>query len=100
MSRWPPCGKCGHPEAEHLLRTASGNSCTTCGCVSYDEAPRTLVTQYGFEWGNARVERLVSHRGHRVLHVQTARQRVEVRVTPAGLVRVRGPWQTPKGRER
>jgi hypothetical protein len=47
-----------------------------------------VLTRYGFEYGAALVERAGSLHGHIVLTISTGRQRVDVRVTPSGLIRV------------
>ena len=53
-------------------------------------------TKYGFEWGAAKIERAASHNGHVILYITTPRERIHVRVTPTGLIRVEGPM-TNKG---
>lgn len=45
-------------------------------------------TRFGFEYGAAHVERAASHKGHVVLFITTPKQRLHVRVTPTGLIRV------------
>lgn len=50
----------------------------------YKEGP----TQYGFKFQAALVERLASHKGYAFLGVRTAKQRLELTVTPSGLIRV------------
>lgn len=46
------------------------------------------VTQYGFNWGPATVERLFETKRHRVVGVRTPRVDIQIAVTPTGLVRV------------
>ena len=48
---------------------------------------KLVETTYGFSWGNASVERVASHNGHRIIAIVTPRGRLEVRVTPSGLIR-------------
>ena len=55
------------------------------------EPVHTAITQYGFEFGAAKVERAASYKGHVILHITTDRQRLEVRITPSGMIRVDGP---------
>lgn len=45
-------------------------------------------TRFGFTWGQVTVERTANIKGHRVLTVKTNRERVDLRVTPSGLIRV------------
>jgi hypothetical protein len=46
-------------------------------------------TQYGFMWGPATVTRVCDcGKWGCVLQVSTARQRVDIRVTPSGIIRV------------
>ena len=47
------------------------------------------VTQFGFDWGPAKVERICQHRGEVIMAVKTPRQELEIRVTPSGLIRTR-----------
>lgn len=49
---------------------------------------RVKTTTFGFDFGTASVERITSHRGHVVVAVNTAKERVFIRVTPSGLIRV------------
>lgn len=51
------------------------------------ELPRER-TPHGIRWGVTDVSCACEHRGHIVLHVTTPRQRLSVRVTPSGLIRV------------
>lgn len=47
------------------------------------------LTQYGFEWGKAIVERVASTpKWGVVLDVRSSRHLVQIRVTPSGLIRV------------
>lgn len=56
-------------------------------------------TRYGFKFGAVQVERLASsHGGYVVVGLKTPRQRVEVTVTPTGLIRV-GPTATNEERQ-
>lgn len=45
------------------------------------------ITPYGFEWGPMVIERATSHNGHVVLTLKTDKQIMNIRVTPAGLIR-------------
>ena len=45
-------------------------------------------TPYGFEFGVALVERACSYKGHVVIEITTPRKRVNIRVTPSGLIRI------------
>jgi hypothetical protein len=56
------------------------------------------ITHYGFEYEAATVERLASHKGYVIIGVRTPRQRVEIHVTPSGLLRVQKvyPVERPK----
>lgn len=45
-------------------------------------------TPYGFRWGVTDISRACEHKGHIVLHITTPKQRLSVRVTPTGLIRV------------
>lgn len=49
------------------------------------------VTQYGFQFGAALVERLASHKGYAIVGVKTPKQRLEITITPSGLIRVGKP---------
>lgn len=46
-------------------------------------------TRYGFNWGKVKVERVVSHLGYKVIQVETPRRRLEVTITPTGLIRTK-----------
>lgn len=47
-------------------------------------------TKYGFEYGSAKVERIISHEKYgNVLRVLTPKALLEIRVTKTGLVRVK-----------
>lgn len=46
------------------------------------------LTRYGFEYGAAKVSRLASHKGYVVVGFETPRQRLDITVTPTGLIRV------------
>lgn len=48
-------------------------------------------TRFGFSWGPVKVERFTEHRGSVYLTLSTARQLVDVRVTPSGLIRIGEP---------
>jgi hypothetical protein len=43
---------------------------------------------FGFEWGAAKAERLASNGEYVVLGISTPRERLEITVTPSGLMRV------------
>ena len=45
-------------------------------------------TQYGFRYGSALVERCASQKGYVIVGVKTKRQRLEMTITPSGLIRV------------
>lgn len=45
-------------------------------------------TPYGFKWGEAAINRAAEHKGHRIVMIETPRQRLMVRITPCGLIRV------------
>lgn len=48
----------------------------------------TRITQYGFELGSATVTRIAWHEEYGALiDIEGKRQRIEIRVTPSGLVR-------------
>ena len=47
-------------------------------------------TTYGFEYGAAKIERTMSDKGQVVISVRTPRQKLYLRVTKTGLIRV-GP---------
>ena len=49
------------------------------------------TTIYGFQFGAALVERYASHTGYVIVGVKTKRQRLELTVTPSGLIRVGKP---------
>lgn len=46
------------------------------------------TTNYGFQYGAAVVERVASHKGYAVIGVTTPRLRMEITVTPTGLLRI------------
>ena len=46
------------------------------------------ITQYGFQFGAAKVERFASHKGYVVIGLTTPKQRLEIIVTPTGIVRL------------
>jgi hypothetical protein len=46
------------------------------------------ITEYGFEFGAAKVERAWEHKGHVGLTIYTGKQLLNVRITPSGLIRV------------
>ena len=48
-------------------------------------------TQYGFRYGAALVERYASHKGYVIVGVKTKRQRLEMTISPSGLIRVGKP---------
>ena len=45
-------------------------------------------TKYGFEWGVAKIERLISDKGRVVMKLETPRALLEVSITKTGLVRI------------
>lgn len=45
-------------------------------------------TQFGFDWGTAKVTRLFSHNNMIAIGVDTPRQSIHVYVTPTGKIRV------------
>lgn len=49
------------------------------------------TTQYGFQYGAARVERCASHKGYVVVGISTPKHRLDITVTPSGLIRVSKP---------
>lgn len=49
---------------------------------------RIRTTNYGFEFEAATVERLASHNGYAIVGVKTSKQRLEITITPKGLIRV------------
>jgi len=49
------------------------------------------TTNYGFQFEAALVERLASYKGYAIVGVKTPRQRLEITVTPSGLIRVGKP---------
>lgn len=49
------------------------------------------TTQYGFQYGAALVERYASHKGYVIVGIKTPKQRLELTVTPTGLIRVGKP---------
>lgn len=53
-----------------------------------DERIHVALTRFGFEYGAAKVSRLASHNGYVVVGIETARQRLDITVTPTGLIRV------------
>lgn len=67
--------------------TTSSKSADSALRVETNPMP-SVVTQYGFKFGAATVDRLVSHKGYVVIGVKTPRQRIEIMVTPSGLIRV------------
>jgi hypothetical protein len=56
----------------------------------------SLVTQYGFEYGAAKIQRIASDKGYAFLTISTPRQTVDIVVTPSGLIRIGSP--TPLAR--
>jgi hypothetical protein len=54
------------------------------------------VTEYGFEYGAATVERLASHKGYVVIGIRTPKIRMEITVTPSGLMRLSPPYPVKK----
>ena len=56
-----------------------------------------VTTQFGFDWGAAKVERVCQHKGEVILSVKTPRQELEIRVTPSGLIRT---WVVKRKREK
>jgi hypothetical protein len=59
---------------------------------------RTMDTRYGFRWGRVEVERLLEHKGHRLMMVTTDRQQLKIRVTPSGLIRIEEHGPTSRGK--
>ena len=61
----------------------------------------TKITQFGFRWGPANIQRLCSDKKWGVLFtIQTNRESLDIRVTPSGLIRVEPigkPKNTPDG---
>jgi hypothetical protein len=57
---------------------------------SQDAHAGSEKTPYGFQWGNAVISRACEHKGHRLLMIETPRERIMIRVTPSGLIRVDG----------
>ena len=49
------------------------------------------ITQYGFQFGAAKVERFASHKGYVVIGLTTPKHRLEITVTPTGIIRVLVP---------
>lgn len=60
------------------------------------------ITQYGFEYEAATVERCASHKGYAIIGIKTKRQWVHIQVTPSGLLRIGNvyPTKNPRQRER
>lgn len=54
----------------------------------FQHAPTGTETPYGFEWCNAAISRAAEHQGHRIVVIKTPRERLMIRVTPSGLIRV------------
>lgn len=52
---------------------------------------KARATLYGFEFGPAVVERLAHDNGYVVVGVKTQRQRLDITITPSGLIRVGKP---------
>lgn len=52
---------------------------------------------HGFSWGQLSVERMIEHKGHRLVRVVTNRQELRIRVTPTGLIRISGDWKLESG---
>lgn len=52
------------------------------------EALRVINTRYGFTWGDTEIMRATEIDHNIVLHVTSATQRLVVRVTPRGVIRV------------
>ena len=48
----------------------------------------TQITQYGFRFGAAHIERLASYKGYVMVGLKTPKQRLELTVTPSGLIRI------------
>jgi hypothetical protein len=47
------------------------------------------LTQFGFDWGNAKVTRCMEPRpGCKVVRIETPREDVQIYVSPSGMVRV------------
>ena len=61
-------------------------------CLQYEPLFRHSDTRYGFTWGPAEVRRCASERKWGVMFdVITDKQRLQIRVTPSGLIRVGEP---------
>lgn len=61
----------------------------------------TRRTEYGFEFGPAKVERAWSHQGHVGIMIHTGKQLLNIRVTPTGLIRVgevEKDWHAKEGK--
>ena len=53
------------------------------------EDPESSVTRFGFEWGNATIERLCyQKRVGRFMAILTDRESMEIRITPDGKISV------------
>ena len=57
-------------------------------------------TPYGFEWGAARVTRVLDHKGGVLINVGSNRGNVDLWVTPTGFIRVHDRQRKPKRRKR
>ena len=49
------------------------------------------TTNYGFQFGPALVERCASHKGYVIVSIKTPKQRLELTVTPTGIIRAGKP---------
>ena len=60
----------------------------------------TKITQYGFKWGPAHVQRLCSDKKWGVMMtIRTLKQTLDIRITPSGLIRlepISGPVEDPE----
>lgn len=86
------CKKCGNEEPDQ----GPGVECPKCGHgpmptkkpARAAPIPYANKTKYGFQDGPAEVQRICTETdGSVVIAIITARQRLEVRVTPSGLIR-------------
>ena len=50
-----------------------------------------METKYGFQFKAATVERLASHEGYAIIGITTPKQRLDITVTPTGIIRVGKP---------
>ena len=43
-----------------------------------------MITEYGFDWGNVKVERLMEREGYKALRIQCNGNEVTVYISPTG----------------